>query len=507
MAYFLGIDLGTSSVKVILINEKGKVIGKSSEDYPLHFPHPGWVEQNPEDWWKSTVKAFKKLILNSGIESSNIRGVGLSGQTHSTVILNKNLFPLREAIIWMDQRSYSQVYSLKEKFGDDLYKITGLPLATGFMAPSLLWLKENEPRTWEKIYKILLPKDYIRLKLTGEIAGDITDACGTLLLDTTKRKWSEEILEKLEILKNWLPSLYESIEVTGYVNKDGAEESTLVSGTPVFAGGADQIMGAVGNGIVEEGMGGSILGTGGQFLTCIDSPKIYPRGGLHTIPYALKGKWILMGAILSGGICLDWFFHKVLKEEVSFSPDLYETLFKEASHIPPGSEGLLFLPYLKGERTPHLDSRARGAFIGLSLSHSRGHLIRAIIEGMIYALRDTKERFRELGINLSYIVSSGKVGENYLCRKIQADIFNLPVVTLNVKEQSAYGAALVASVGSGVFSGLKEACQRCLKIVERIEPTPENVEIYGQYYEIYRKLYVNLKDIFHSLSEPGSRNL
>ena len=507
MAYFLGIDLGTSSVKVILIDEKGKVIGKSSENYPLHFPHPGWVEQNPEDWWNATKKALKKLILNSRVESSKIRGVGLSGQTHSTVVLDKDFSPLREAIIWMDQRSYSQVYSLKEKFGDNLYKITGLPLATGFMAPSLLWLKENEPKTWDRIYKILLPKDYIRLKLTGEIAGDISDACGTLLLDTAKRKWSEEILEKLEILKNWLPSLYESCEISGYVNKDGAEESALGRGTPVFAGGADQVMGAVGNGIVEEGIGSSILGTGGQFLTCINSPKIYPQGGLHTIPHALKGKWMLMGAILSGGICLDWFFRKILKKEISFSPNLYETLFKEASLVPPGSEGLLFLPYLKGERTPHLDPRARGAFIGLSLSHSRGHLLRAIIEGIIYALRDTKEKFEELEINLSYIVSSGKVGESYLCRKIQADIFNLPVVTLNVKEQSAYGAALVASVGAGVFSGLKEACQRCLRIMERVEPSPENVEIYDQYYGIYRSLYPCLKDVFHSLSQPGSRKL
>jgi len=507
VVYFLGIDLGTSSVKIVLINEKGKIISKSSENYPLHFPHPDWVEQNPDDWWKSTVKALKKLILNSGIESSKIQGVGLSGQTHSTVVLDKNLSPLREAIIWMDQRSYSQVYSLKEKFGDNLYKITGLPVATGFMAPSLLWLKENEPKTWEKIYKILLPKDYIRLKLTGEIAGDISDACGSLLLDTAKRKWSKEILEKLGISENQLPFLYESCEISGYVSKEGAEESALIRGTPVFAGGADQVMGAVGNGIIEEGIGSSILGTGGQFLTCINSPKIYPQGGLHTIPHALKRKWILMGAILCGGICLDWFFRKILKKEISFSPDLYETLFKEASHIPPGSEGLLFLPYLKGERTPHLDPRARGAFIGLSLSHSRGHLTRAIIEGIVYALRDTKERFKELGINLSYIVSSGKVGENYLCRKIQADIFNLPVVTLNVKEQSAYGAALVAGVGSGVFSGLKEACQRCLRIIERIEPSPENVEIYDQYYEIYRKLYVNLKDAFHSLSQAGSRNL
>ena len=506
MAYFLGIDLGTSSVKVILIDENGKVIGKSSENYPLHSPHPGWVEQNPEDWWNATKKALKKLILNSKVESSKIRGVGLSGQTHSTVVLDKNFSPLREAIIWMDQRSYSQVYSLKEKFGDNLYKITGLPLATGFMAPSLLWLKENEPKTWERIYKILLPKDYIRLKLTGEIAGDISDACGTLLLDTTKRKWSKEILEKLGISENQLPSLYESCEISGYVSKEGAEETALGRGTPVFAGGADQVMGAVGNGIVEEGIGSSILGTGGQFLTCINSPKIYPQGGLHTIPHALKGKWILMGAILSGGICFDWFFRKILKKEISSSPDLYEALFKEASHIPPCSEGLLFLPYLKGERTPHLDPRARGAFIGLSLSHSRGHLTRAIIEGIVYALRDTKERFEELGINLSYIVSSGKVGESYLCRKIQADIFNLLVVTLNVKEQSAYGAALVASVGSGVFSGLKEACQRCLRIIERVEPSFANVEIYDQYYEIYRSLYPRLKDAFHSLSQAGSRN-
>jgi len=400
----------------------------------------------------------------------------------------------------MDQRSISQVKKLMRKFGRRLTHITGLPIACGFMAPSLLWIRENEPFIWDRIYKVILPKDYIRLKLSGVIASDVTDAGGTLLLDTAKRSWSREIINELSIPYDFFPLLYESPQITGRVTKKTAKEISLNKGTPVFAGGADQVMMAIGNGVVEmEGLASSI-GTGGLLITVTDHPVIKPDKVLHTIPYALPEKWILMGAILSGGSSLDWFLSQIVSGEGSKELNSYRSFFKKISSTSAASKGLLFLPYLEGERTPYLDPRARGAFIGLSLHHSRGDLIRAVMEGVIFALRDSLEEFKKLGIKPSYVITSGGGAKNKLWRHIQADVFNLPVFTANTEEASAYGASLIAAVGTGIFSTVEEACESWIKREDEVIPNSKEVKIYEKAYQVYHSLYPKLKDNFHILS-------
>jgi xylulokinase len=503
MSFILGIDLGTSSVKAILVSEGGEIIVSSSQGYPIYSPHPGWAEQEPEEWWESTIKAVGKAVHQSHTKPSQIKAVGLSGQTHGTVLVGKSLLPLRKAIIWMDQRSIAQTRWLQKRLGKRLSGITGLPVATGFMAPSLLWIRENEPRIWKKINQFLLPKDYIRLKLTGDLASDVTDAGGTLLLDTEKRKWSSEILQKLEIPANFVSPLYESCQISGKITKNAAKEISLKEGTPVNGGGADQIMGAVGNGIVETGRAACSIGTGGLVVTPMDHPRLAPDVGLHTIPHAIPGKWILMGAILSGGSSLNWFHRQVIsgEEKNLKSENSYQSLFREVSPNPAASKGLIFLPYLKGERTPYLDPQAKGAFIGLNLQHNRRDLTRAIMEGVVFALRQSLEKFKELGIEITSVTTWGGGARNKIWQQIQADIFNLPILISPTQEGSAYGAAITATVSIGIFSTIKEACQEWIKIKGEILPISENVAVYNKAYRIYRGLYSKLKDDFHGLSK------
>lgn len=501
MSYFLGIDLGTSSVKILLVNGEGKIVTASSEEYRTYFPHPGWAEQEPEEWWEAAVKATNRIINQTHIDLEQIRGVGLSGQTHGTVILDKNLLPLRKAIIWMDKRSISQVQGLRERMGGKLSRITGLPVSCGFMAPSLLWIKENQPSLWKKIYKVLLPKDYLRLKLTGVAASDVTDAGGTLFLDTTKRNWSKEVIDELAIPCDFFPPLYESSQITGQVTGKATKEISLKEKTPVLAGGADQVMAAIGNGVVAEGRIASSIGTGALLTTCIDHPIIKPDRALHTIPHALAGKWILMGAILSGGSCLDWFFNQVIVEgKISSQSNFRQFLSSKIASTSAASKGLLFLPYLGGERTPYLDPQARGAFIGLSFHHSQKDLVRAVMEGVVFALRDCLEEFKKAGIKPSYIIAGGGGARSKVWRQIQADIFNLPVFTANTKESSAYGASLIAAVGIGVFPTVEKACQEWVKKENETVPNSREVETYEKAYQIYRSLYPKLKEDFHTLS-------
>ena len=503
MSFILGIDLGTSSVKAILVSQRGKIVGNSSQEYSTYSPYPGWAEQDPEEWWKSTIKAVGKTVHQSHIKPSQIKAVGLSGQTHGTVLVGKNLLPLRKAIIWMDQRSIAQTRWLQQRLGKRLSRITGLPIATGFMAPSLLWIRENEPRIWQKIHQFLLPKDYIRLKLTGNLASDVTDAGGTLLLDTRKRKWSPEILQKLEIPASFAPSLYESCQVAGKITKKVAKEISLKEGTPVGGGGADQVMGAVGNGIIEPGRVACSIGTGGLVVTSMDHPQLAPDVGLHTIPHAIPGKWILMGAILSGGSSLNWFYKQVFlgREKKIEGENSYQSLFREVPSSPAASKGLIFLPSLKGERTPYLDPQARGAFVGLSLQHDQRDLTRAIMEGVIFALKQSVEKFKELGVDITSVTAWGGGAKNKIWRQIQADIFNLPILISPTQEGSAYGAAITAAVSIGIFSSIKEACREWIRMKEKILPNPENVAVYNKAYRIYRNLYPNLKDSFHGLSK------
>ena len=502
MTYFLGIDLGTSSVKIVLLNVKGKIVAVSSEGYRTYSPHPGWAEQDPEEWWEATVEATNRVANQAHIGLEQIQAIGLSGQTHGTVVLDKNLLPLRKAIIWMDKRSISQVHGLEERMGGRLPRVTGLPVSCCYMAPSLLWIKENEPSLWKRIYKVLLPKDYLRLKLSGVVASDVTDAGGTLLLDITKRGWSREVIDELAIPYDFFPPLYESSQITGQVTGKAANNISLKEKTPVVAGGADQVMAAIGNAVVAEGRIASSIGTGALLTTCTDHPIIIPNRVLHTIPHALSGKWILMGAILSGGSCLDWFFSQVILEgDISSQSDYSQFLSSKIASTSAASKGLLFLPYLEGERTPHLDPQARGAFIGLSFQHSQKDLVRAIMEGVVFALRDCLEEFKKAGIKPSYVTAGGGGARSKVWRQIQADIFNLPVFTANTEDSSAYGACLIAAVGTGIFPTVEEACQEWVKKENESIPNPEEVEVYEKIYQVYHSLYPKLKEDFHTLSE------
>ncbi|MBE0478644.1 xylulokinase [Candidatus Aerophobetes bacterium] len=505
MVYLLGIDVGTSGIKVILVNQRGKTIVTSSEKYPVHTYHPGWAEQDPEQWWKSTIKSIRKVLAGTGIDSSKIQGVGLSGQTHGTVAVDKNLLPLRDAIIWMDRRSIAQVEKLRDKLGEEINNITGLPISCGFMAPSLLWIQKHEPGLWNKIHKVLLPKDYIRLKLTGEVASDVTDAGGTLLLNTHKRQWAKSIIDTLDIPYNFFPPLYESSQITGYITKKAARVTSLKQGTPIVAGGADQVMMGIGCSIIKSGEIACSIGTGALLFTCIDRPLLKPDRILHTIPYALAQKWILMGAILSGGSSFEWFLKQIISEKATknLNPALFFS--KKISSISAAKKGLLFLPYLEGERTPHLDPQARGAFIGLTLRHSQSDLIRAIMEGVVFALRDTLEEFKRLEIRPFHVVSSGGGAKNKLWRQIQADIFNLPVFTTHVEDASAYGASLVAAVGVGIFTTIQDACTKWIKKINEIKPNPENIDTYEKAYKVYSNLYRQLREDFHILSGMEDR--
>jgi len=498
---FLGLDLGTSSLKAIVVDEKGKIKAVARRGYSICSPQTGWAEQDPEEWWRATLQVIQDLT-STGVDFSLVKGIGLSGQTHGMVIVDKNFRPLRKAIIWLDQRSYSQIKRIDREKLNRMTQITGIPLYPGFMASSILWMRDSEPHLLEKARYFLLPKDYLRIKLTHQAATDVSDAAGTFLLDTRKRSWSEYILGEVGISKNLLPPLYESTEITGSIAKDVSERTHLPEGVPLCAGGADQVMGAVGNKIVEDGDSACIVGTGGQLVSCISQPLVGVDKGLHTIPHAVKERWILMGAILSAGISLSWFINRVLLDKgVSGEDEVnWDLLIGTVPSYPAIKKGLFFLPYLKGERTPHLDPGARGLFIGLCLDHSRGDLIRAIMEGVAFAFRDCIEMMRLMGISPGKMICSGGGGKNKIWRQILSDVLGVSLYSVNSREQSAYGAALTAAVATGFFSSLKEGCNEWIDIYPDTSPSAFS-SLYQQGYRIYRQFYPLLKEKFHLLSK------
>ncbi len=501
----IGIDIGTTGIKSIIIDPKGNCLAKNSVSYNLTTPKPGWAEQNPEDWWQALKSSIKKLIEDSGVKSSDVKGIGLSGQMHGSVFLDKNYHLVRPAILWCDQRTYRECEEITTIIGkDNLIKNTCNPALTGFTAPKILWLKKNEPENFEKTKKILLPKDYIRFKLTGEFATEVSDASGTLLFDVRKRKWSDFVLSNLNIDKSLLPECYESIEVSGKISRIAAEQTGLKEGTPVVGGGGDQAAGGVGNGIVKEGIVSSVIGTSGVIFAFSEKPEIDPEGRLHTFCHAVPEKWFMMGVMLSAGGSFRWLRDTLCEKEIEIAnkkcADPYDIMTEEASSIEPGSEGLIFLPYLSGERTPYPDPYARGVFFGLSLRHTKAHLIRAVLEGVTFGLKDSLEIMKKNNIVIKQIRASGGGGKSSLWRQIQADAFNSSVVTINNDEGPAFGAALLASVGTGNFSSVPEACKETIKITSETIPIKENVEIYDKYYKLYRSLYPALKSKFKNLS-------
>lgn len=495
MSYLMGIDLGTSSVKTLIVDPDGNIKGSGQEDYVFDIPYEGYAEQDPEVWWKATVSTIKNALSSSGIQAGEVACIGFSGQMHGMVLIDKALQVVRPAVIWCDQRSKKQVEEIYERVGrSELGRLTLNPVATGFQTPSLMWVKEHEPENYERTYKVLLPKDYIRLRLTGEIGTDITDASSTLAFETANGKWSEKLLKILGLDIEKYPVCKRPFDIAGTVTSLAAGETNLKPGTKVVFGGGDQPMQAVGNGIVSSGTVSSTIGTGSIIFTASDKPIYDKKLRMHTFSNAVPDVWSVMGATLCGGLSLRW-----LKDNITKNTD-YKSIDKIAGILPPGSGGLIFLPYLGGERTPHMDPYARGIFFGLTLNHSQGNMARAVMEGVVFALRDSLEIFRALGIASNKVIASGGGAKSPLWLKIQADIFNQEVYTTQMTEQACTGAAIMAGVGCGEYSSVQEACSQVVKHNNvPVLPDPENVKIYDHYYQIYKELYERNKDLYRRI--------
>ncbi len=499
MAYLLGIDIGTSGTKVIAIDENGALAASASAEYPLLTPRPLWAEQHASDWWDATCSCLRQITAT--IAPGDIAGIGLSGQMHGLVMLDERGEPLRPAILWCDQRTQAQCDAITQAVGQEvLVRETANPVLTGFTAPKIIWVRDNEPAIYERARQHLLPKDFIRFKLTGEFATEVSDASGTSLLNVPERRWSTKVLQALQIDAATLPPVYESFEVSGRVSKMGAEATGLKEGTPVVGGGGDQAAGAVGNGIVQSGIISVATGTSGVVFAFADTPTVDPALRVHTFCHAVPGKWHVMGVMLSAGGSLRWYRDALCRPEVRVAElmkvDPYELIAREAATVEAGSEGLLFLPYLTGERTPHPDPQARGAFIGLTVRHGKPHMARAVLEGVAFGLRDSLEILKSMNVSIGNVRASGGGARSDVWRQIQADAFGLPLSTINMDEGPALGAAILAGVGAGLYSSVEEACAHVVKVVSTTPVIQENARAYEKYYEVYRGLYPALKGSF-----------
>lgn len=505
MSYLLGIDIGTSGTKTVLFDESGNTIASALEEYPLYQPHIGWAEQDPEDWWRATYLTVKAVLSKSGVAPEEVKGVGLSGQMHGAVLLDKDCNILRRAIIWCDQRSSLECEQITSIIGGKrLVEITANPALTGFTASKVMWVKNNEPQIFEKTKKILLPKDYIRYKLTGEFATEVSDASGMQFMDIPARKWSSEVLDKLGIDRSLLAELYESQEISGRVHKQAAELTGLKVGTPVAGGAGDQAAGAVGNGIVKPGVISSTIGTSGVVFAYSEKVSIDPEGRVHTFCHAVPNTWHIMGVTQGAGLSLKWFRDNFCIEEKRVAElmevDPYVLLDQEAEKVDPGSNGLIYLPYMMGERTPHLDPFARGVFFGLSAKHEKRDMIRSVMEGVVYSLKDCLEIIKGMGVDIREVRASGGGGKSRLWRQMQADIFGTDITTINSSEGPALGVALLAGVGAGVYDSVPQACEACIGVKSVQNPDMDLNARYSKFYTIYRQLYHSLKKDFKDLA-------
>jgi xylulokinase len=497
--YSLGIDVGTTGSKAILVREDGAVAASVTTAYPLSTPKPLWSEQNPADWWSATVSSVRQALSGAGVPPDRVLGVGLTGQMHGLTLLDGEGEALRPAILWNDQRTAAQCDTIRQRVGcERLIQITGNDALTGFTAPKMLWVRENEPRVWAATRHVLLPKDTVRLRLTGEYATDRAGASGTLLLDIRARDWSEEMLAALEIPPGWLPPTHEGPAVTGQVSLAAAEATGLRAGTPVVAGGGDQAAQAVGVGAVRPGIVALTLGTSGVVFASSDEPFIEPQGRLHAFCHAVPERWHLMGVMLSAAGSLRW-YRDTLAPGIDF-----DDLLAPAARVPAGSEGLLFLPYLTGERTPHPDPLARGAFVGLTVRHERAHLTRAVLEGVAFGLRDSFELIKGVGAAaIEQVRVSGGGARSALWRQILADVMGVELVTVHTAEGAAFGAALLAGVGAGIWRDVDAACRSSVQLTGTSAPNPETAAAYEMLYGYYRRLYPALQEISHGLSHAS----
>ncbi len=502
MDLLLGIDVGTTGLKALLINKKGKVIGDAREEYPLSTPRPGWAEQSPDIWWKATVRAVKRLA-DSVEDSSEIAAVGISGQMHGLVPMDTRDRPLRPAILWCDQRPIAECALLDKKFGSDLIRIASNPPLTGFTAPKILWMKNNEPDLYEKMKYFLLPKDYVRFKLTGARVTDISDASGTLMLDVAGGEWAKDLIKRMGVKKDILPEIVGSAELSGRLTREAAKLTGLKEGTPVVGGGADNTCSAVGTGIVRAGRVSSSIGSSGVIFAHTDKLLVDPGTRVHSFNHSVPGRFYLMGVMLSAGLSFRWFRDTLGEKEVvnarTKGIDAYELLARAASKAPVGCEGLIFLPYLNGERTPHKDPYARGVFFGISPRHGKEHLIRSVMEGIIFGLKDSLDIVQSMGLKVEQVRATGGGGKNAFWRRMQADVFGRPVVTVNHDEGPAYGAALLAGVGSGVFTSISAAVEETVRITSEVNPDREMTEKYSAAHTRFQSLYAALKSEFRNI--------
>lgn len=505
MSHFLGIDVSTTGAKALIVDEQGRVIATHTTEYPLSTPKPLWSEQQPGDWWNGACASIQAALHAAGLTGDQISAVGLTGQMHGLVMLDKADHVLRPAILWNDQRTGPQCEAITAKVGglDRLLQLIGNQVLPGFTAPKIVWVRENEPDVYDKTAHILLPKDYARFCLTGEYATEVSDASGMSLLDVGQRAWSQEMLSALEIPQAWLPICTESDQVSGRISASAAQATGLKAGTPVVGGGGDQAAQAVGSGIVQSGVISVTSGTSGVVFAHADHYAAEAQGRLHAFCHAVPGKWHYMGVMLSAGGSFRWLRDSIGLEEKlvanSAGVDPYELLTREAALAPVGCEGLLFLPYLTGERTPYPDPQARGAFVGLTLRHGKAHLVRAVLEGVSFGLRDSLELIKGLGVPITQVRASGGGARSAVWRQIQADVFGTELVLVNVTEGAAYGAALLAGVGAGAYRSVEEAVQATVQVTDRTAPVAANAQAYEKLYPVYRGLYPALKETFHAL--------
>lgn len=499
MKYVIGIDIGTSGTKTVLFDEKGTVIASKTIEYPMYQPQNGYAEQDPSDWYNAAVNTIKYVIEKSGVSADDIVGIGLSGQMHGLVMLDENNEVIRKSIIWCDQRTADEVEEMNRKIGREKFiEITANPPLTGWTAAKILWVKNHEPENYARCRHILLPKDYIRFMLTGEYATEVSDASGMQLLDVPNRCWSEEICEKLGIDMSMLAKVYESCEVTGTVTEKVAALTGLKIGTPVVGGAGDNAAAAVGTGVVTDGKAFTTIGTSGVVFAHTSKVSIDPNGRVHTCCAAVPNCWHVMGVTQGAGLSLKWFrdnFCNAEKETAKLmGVDEYYLMDKEAKTVPIGANRLLYLPYLMGERTPHLDPNARGMFFGLSAMHTKKDMLRAVMEGVAYSLRDCIEVFHEMNISVSDMMACGGGGTSPLWRQMLADLYACPVKTASSKEGPALGVAILALVGVGVYNSVPEACEAICGIDKIQEPISENVPVYDKYFRLYDKIYPALKE-------------
>ncbi len=504
MSFYLGIDIGTSGTKTLVIDVQGNVLAESSAEYPLAQPRPGWTEQDPEDWWQATIKTVRGAMKAAKLKPADIKAIGLSGQMHGSVFLDKSNQVIRPALLWNDQRTAAECDEITEAAGGrkQLIKLVANPALTGFQAPKILWLRNNEKANFGRLSKVLLPKDDIRRRLTGDYVTEVSDASGTLLLDVVNRKWSDKLLSKLNLDPSLVPRVVESEDVTGTLTAEAAKLLGLTTDCKVVGGAGDCAAGAIGNGVVKSGILSTSIGTSGVMFCHSDTPQYDAAGRLHTFCHAVRGKWHMMGVNLTSGGSLQWWMDQVLTDpDGKKDPKRYERATAAAAEIAAGSGGLVFLPYLNGERTPHANPKARGAFVGLNLTHDRGAMTRSVMEGVTFALRDSLAIIESLDVPVKQIRASGGGSRNQLWRQMQADVFGKKITTLEVEQGPAFGVALLAAVGDGAYPNIEAACKATIQVAAETKANTVAVKKYNQLFPIYQDLYAKLAENMAKLAD------